>query len=279
MDGIMIVDNNREMHMNRTLLLTIAVMTLTLSVICSQSRAGQDAGFKSILPAEVYKELTRRSIATIEAIAKSTAKDAAEKCEAEAAILIGYTLSVKDDDDVSKLRGAALDAVKLARGGQVKKLAELGKSITAAPKTAANKATRKEYLQELNWMMENFRGKNKGGEGLHADLQYHPKLKNLNGTEAFLGAIAGKKLSDENLDKIAKELPNFAYRTAVIGSITYEFAPEKDAAKWRELSKQMRDASVALADAGQKKNADGVFKAAQSLEASCTQCHMAFRKN
>jgi hypothetical protein len=266
--------------MKRKLVATQLVLSAILAFLCSQSRAGQDAGtFKPTLPADVYKELTKRSIATIETIAKSTAKDAAEKCEAEAAILVGYTLSVKDDDDVSKLRGAALEAVKLARGGQVKKLAEFSKTIANATKTPANKVSRKEYLQELQWMMENFRGKNKGGEGLHADLQYHPKLKNLNGTEAFIGAIAGKKLSDENLDKIAKELPNFAYRVAIMGAITHEFAPEKDAVKWRELSMQMRDASVALADAGQKKNADGVFKAAQSLEASCTQCHMVFKKN
>jgi len=37
--------------------------------------------------------------------------------------------------------------------------------------------------------------------------------------------------------------------------------------------------SIALAEAARKKDADGVFKAAQALENSCTQCHMVFKKN
>ena len=86
-------------------------------------------------------------------------------------------------------------------------------------------------------MMEIFRGKAKGGEGLHAELQYHPKLKNLNGIEAFLGALAGKKLSDENLDKVAKELPNLASRIAVVGSLTHELPQEKNVAEWRTRSR------------------------------------------
>jgi hypothetical protein len=265
--------------MNRYLVASLIVMSATVFVVAIRGQAGNDTGaFKAILPAEAYKELTQRSIGRVEAIAKSNAKDAAEKCEAEAAILVGYTLSVKDNDEAAKLRNAAIVAVQWARNGQIKKLAEFSKTIASSPKTPADRVGRKEYLQELNWLMETFRGKTKGGEGLHVELQYQPKLKNLNGTEAFLGAIAGKKLSGENLDKIAKELPNFAYRVAVIGSITHEFPPEKNAAKWRALSNQMRDASIALADAAKKKNADGVFKAAQALENSCTLCHMEFRK-
>jgi hypothetical protein len=263
--------------MSRYLAFMLGIFSMTLLFVCSQSRAGNDGSVFKPMPTEVYQVLTKRSIAAIEAIAKSAPKDAAEKCEAEAAILVGYTLSVKDSDDVAKLRGAAIEAVQAARNGQTKKLAEFSKSIATAPKAGTEKLARKQYLQELQWLMENFRGKAKGGEGLHADLQYQPKLKNLNGTEAFLGAIAGKKLSDENLDKIAKELPNFAYRTAVIASITHEFPPGKEAAKWRMLANQMRDESLALAAAGQKKNAAGVFKAAQALESSCTQCHMAFK--
>lgn len=247
------------------------------------SRAGdaKKTGWKPFLPAGAFKELSKRSITAIETIAKSDAKDADQKIEAEAAILVGYTLSVKnaDEGDVAKVRGAALLAVQTARSGKAKQLVDFSKSIAAAPKTPADKTSKKEYLQELQWMMENFRGKAKGGEGLHADLQYHPKLKNLNGTEAFLGAIAGKKLSDENLDKIARELPSFAYRTAVMGAITRAFAPEKGAAQWHELSDKMRDSSIALAEAAQKKNGEGILKAAQMLENSCTQCHMVFKKN
>jgi len=268
--------------MKRSVLSILLSLPALLLLVASSGQAGDKAtAWKPILPAQVYQELTKRSILSIEAIAKSNAKDAAEKIEAEAAILVGYTLSVKNssDESVGKLRGATIQAVQAARSGQAKKLADFGKTIASAPNASAEQVSRKQILQELQWMMENFRGKAKGGEGLHADLQYHPKLKNLNSTEAFLGAIAGKKLSDENLDKVAKELPNFAYRVAVMGSITHEFAPTKGAAQWQELAVTMRDASIALAEAAQKKDANGVFKAAQSLENSCTHCHMAFKKN
>lgn len=256
-----------------------AASLVFFTVVLVNANAGdaKSTAFKPILSADAFKELSKRSIATIERIAKSDAKDAAEKCEAEAAILIGYTLSVKNDEDVAKVRGAAVQAVERARK-DVKTLKDFGASIASAPKAPAEVKNWKLHLNELQWMMENFRGKAKGGEGLHPDLQYVQKLKNLNGTEAFLGAIAGKKLSGENFEKIQKELPNFAYRVAVMGSITHEFPPAKDAAQWRELAAQMRDSAVAVAAAAQKKDADGMFKAAQALENTCTKCHMVFKK-
>jgi len=267
--------------MKRYLLSVIVMLPAVVMLLASSVNAeGDKAGaWKTFLPADAFKVLAARSITAIEAIAKSGAKDAAEKIEAEAAILVGYTMSVKNPgDDVRRLHGAAIKAVQSARSGDAKKLVGFGKTIASAPKADLDMTPRKAYLQELQWMMETFRGKAKGGEGLHVDLQYHPKLKNLNGTEAFLGAIAGKKLSDENLDKVAKELPNFAYRVAVMGSITHEFPPAKDAGQWRDLSLQMRDSALALAAAASKKNADGVLKAAQALENSCTKCHMVFKK-
>lgn len=269
--------------MKRHLFFVLGILGFVSLLMIANGQAGDDksTAWKPFLAGDTYKELTQRSIARIEEIAKSDAKDAAERIETEAAVLVGYTLSVKnaDDAEVAKLRGAALQAVQAARSGQTKKVIVFKATVAVGPATAADKAARKAYLQELQWMMETFRGKAKGGEGLHADLQYHPKLKNLNGTEAFLGAIAGKKLSDENLDKVAKELPNLASRVGVMASITYEFAPDKGAAQWKEISVKMRDSSIALAEAARKKDADGVFKAAQALENSCTQCHMVFKKN
>ena len=266
--------------MNRFIPLAFVIAAAIFACANGHAGDGKASAWKPFLAADAHKELTKRSIAQIEALAKSDAKDAAEKIEVEAALLVGYTLSAtKIDDDVLKLRGAGLQAAMAARKRDVKGLAEFGKLAASAAKGAADLKGVKGQLAELQWMMETFRGKAKGGEGLHADLQYHPKLKNLNGTEAFIGAIAGKKLSDENLDKVAKELPNFAYRVAVMGSITHEFAPAKGAGQWQEISVKMRDASIALAEAALKKNADGVFKAAQTLENSCTQCHMVFKKN
>jgi len=231
--------------------------------------------WKPFLSDDAYKELTERSIKAIEAAAKSGDKNALAKIELEAALLAGFTLSVNNanDDDVAKLRGAAL----AARKKDLKKLAEFGQSIKTAPKALTEVRDWKSRLPELEELMVFFRNKSKGGEGLHADLQYQPKLENLNGIEALIGALSKKKLNDANMQKVAKELPILAYRVAVFSAVTHEFAPSKGAGQWRDLSNQMRDASIALAEATQKKNVAGVQKSAESLENTCTQCHSAFK--
>jgi hypothetical protein len=108
---------------------------------------------------------------------------------------------------------------------------------------------------------------------------YQPKLKNLNGVEALIGALATKKLSDDNLARVSKELPRLAYRIAVMGSLTHEFTPAKETEKWREYSAAMRDSSITLGDAASKKNAAGLMKAALALESSCIDCHSVFKNN
>jgi hypothetical protein len=268
--------------MKRYLLPMLFAVAAALVVLNATQGGGEKtSAWKPYLPGRRYAVLTERSIQAIEMTAKSGAKDAAERIEFEAAILAGYTLAVKNagGDEVASMRGAALQAAQSARKGELKKLTDFGKIAKSAPKASAEVKDWKPYLQELQWMMESFRNKSKGGDGLHADLQYHPKLKNLNGTEALIGALAGKKLSADNLNKVAKELPNLAYRVAAIGSITHEFAPTKGAGQWRDLSSQMRDASIALAVSAEKKDAEGIMKAAATLENSCTQCHSAFKKS
>ena len=89
-------------------------------------------------------------------------------------------------------------------------------------------------------MMEIYRNKSKGGEGIHADLQYQPKLKNLNGIEALIGALGTKKLSAENLDKVATELPRLSYRIAVTGDLTRFAAGEGEGTLERTVGPDAR---------------------------------------
>lgn len=255
------------------------ISTLTAAYLLSAlpvQGGGDKAGpWKPVLSDDAYKILTQRSIAGIEAAAKSGAKNAEAKVQVEAAILVGYTLSIKnaDADDVAKLRGAALMAGK----PDLKKLADFGKTVPLSPKALPDVKDWKVRLPDVDETMLLFKNKAKGGEGIHADLQYLPKLANLNGIEALIGALSAKKLSEANLTKVSKELPLLGYRLAVFGSVTHEIAPEKGKAQWRELSQKMRDASLALADAAHKKNADGIVTAATSLESTCTQCHSVFK--
>lgn len=257
--------------MNRT-----CALLLLMFVVGVQGQAGdKPSPWKAMLPDDIYKELTARSIKTIEDAAKA---DLGTTIEAEAAILAGYTLSVKNanDDAVVTLRASALRAGQLVHDKKsLKPLVAFGAMVKTAKE--GNKEL-KIHLHDVDDLMAIFRGKAKGGEGIHADLQYQPKLKNLNGIEALIGALATKKLSDANLDKVSKELVPLSYRIAVVGAVTHEVTPGKDAGKWRILATQMRDASLALADAARKKDGDGIMKTALALETTCTACHMGFKK-
>jgi len=267
--------------MNRYSLPLLSAIAVGILVIAVNLQAGGAKGsaWKPFLPDDAFKALSERSMQTIEEAAKSADKNAAERIEVEAAVLAGYTLSVKNpkDDAISALRGAALNAAEAARKNELKKLIDFKKSIAAAPKAPAEVKDIKTYLHATEPMMKAFLSKAKGGEGIHAELQYQPKLKNLNGVEALLSTLASKKISDDNLAKVSKELPLMAYRVAVMGSITYEFAPKKGAEKWREYSAAMRDSAISLAAQTHKKNGEGVMKAALALESSCIDCHSEFK--
>ena len=257
------------------------VPLLVLLLVGGMGRGGDDKAspWKAFLSADVYRELSQRSVQAIEAAAKSGDKNAATKIEIEAAILAGYTLSIADpkSQEASTLRGAALQASRAARKKEIEPLKKFAKTSKSGVLAPADPKLLKANGPAVEELMEIFRNKSKGGEGLNADLQYHPKLKNLNGIEALLGALSAKKLSEDNLAKVEKELPKLAYRIAVVAAITHELTPQKRAGEWRDLSIQMREASIALAEAAHKKNADGILKAAVSLESSCTQCHSAFK--
>jgi hypothetical protein len=243
--------------------------------------AGKAAAWLPFLPDDAAKELAQRSILAIEAAATSGAKNADDQIEVDAAILAGYTLSVKNpkDDAFAKLRGAAFDAVAAARKNDRKKLADFSKAAQSASMAPADVKDWTKVLHATEPMMKMFLSKAKGGEGIHADLQYHPSLKNTNGIEALIGKLAAKKLSDDNLTRVEKELPYLGYRIAVVGAITHEFTPKKDVEKWRDFARDMRDASIALADSARKKNAEGILKAASALENTCVECHSVFKSN
>src|SRR5947208_12162082 len=104
--------------MKRSWLGLVFVMCLLAT---SQARE-KSIKWKAFLPADAYKELTQRSIKTIETLAKSDDKNAAGKTHVEAAILISSTLSIADvkDADVSTLRGAGILAARKAKDNDIK---------------------------------------------------------------------------------------------------------------------------------------------------------------
>jgi hypothetical protein len=235
--------------MNRFFISAAPTATILVFFVFGLVPAGEKSSpWKRFLPEEAYNVLTERSSKTIAAAAK--AGDTV-KSDTETAIRHGYRLSLQKEP------------------GGLKKI-DVDETVAALRMTMQ----RKESLVE---MMEIYRNKAKGGEGIHDDLQYQPKLKNQNGIEALLGALAAKKLSDENLAKVEKELPRLSYRIAVTANLTQYAAPQKGKERWNALAIEMRDSALALAESAQKKNADGIMKAADALQTSCTQCHREFK--
>jgi hypothetical protein len=142
------------------------------------------------------------------------------------------------------------------------------------------KSGAKVKVGELVDIMNLLRNQAKGGEGIALDLQYSAKVKNQNGIEALINALAAKKLTDANAGKMARELELLSDRVAVIASLTLERGPEKQKEylkQWNEQAIEMRDAALELAEGARKKDAPAIFEASKRLENSCVECHGTFK--
>lgn len=102
------------------------------------------------------------------------------------------------------------------------------------------------------------------------------------GIEKKVEELADKAPSAKQLGEDAAGLEQMAYSMAAIAEVSRALAPEKDMGKkkikdWVKWSEDMRDASLALAEAAKKKDASGVKSAADKANTSCNKCHDVFR--
>ena len=237
--------------MNRFFFGTYAAAFILFSLVVGTSPGGDKAAsWKPFLPEGAHEVLAKRSMTAIAEAGKVGNK---ERTEVEEAIIVGYVLSVERNSGELKESMRQEEIAKI-RG----------------------KMQRKELFVE---MMETFRNRTKQRvDGIHADLQYQPKLKNQNSIEALIGALAAKKLSEDNLGKVEKELPLLSYRIAVMANVSqYAVPATKDPERWIKLASDMRESALALAKAAKKKDANGIFKAADTLQESCINCHREFK--
>jgi hypothetical protein len=272
--------------------------SVLLALAATSSQAGGDNGsvWKEFLPTEVGKELAKRSQVRIGERAKAEADDVYEVLRAEALILAGTSRTTSAD---AKLRGLGSEAVNLANATQLAKkdkakivailAGTLAKDKLDSPNVFEEPKDWPKTIGELKPLMTLFETKAKKGEGLHPDLHYSAKIKNANGIEAMIYAMADKKLTDANAAKVSKELELLAYRVAVIGEITRVRGPagypkgenkgekKPDAKVWTEQSVVMRDASVELAVAARKKDSEAILEACKKLENTCVECHADYK--
>ena len=260
-----------------------------VAVVCllaGQGGAGEKAKvWKQFLPPETYQELVTRAAKAMDAALTGEPDEAAlKRAQFHALMIAGYALSAIGGKDVGTTQDMALKAAKVAgeknKVGQARMYAAaLLKGMPKGGPKRKELTDPKAYVASVDELMEHFRTKMKGGEGIPAALQSNARLKGTqNGIEEKLRGLAKRKLADGALAKEADELALLGYRAAVVGELTYFYTPKARVKDWHEHSLAMRDAGIALAEAAQKKDAAGVFQAGTRLNESCAACHMAARK-
>lgn len=268
-------------------LTTAAALVGAALLLAEPGRAGDaDKAFATFLPADAYKELVARAVKNIEEALADRGSKAVPRAQFNAAMIACYTLSAKDVDaeHLAAARAAAAKVAALVKEkGKFDEAAKLAASIPAikGPAGKVTAADIKDFVAARIDIMVHFEPKAKGGEGIHPSLMSNIKLKGaLNGIEEKIRALSNKPIA--NVEKEAAELELLGYRSAASAELIYLFAPPKKTKKgtpeqWRQLSVEMRDAGVALAEAAKKKDVQGIFKAGGKLNAACNSCHSDFR--
>jgi hypothetical protein len=266
----------------------LAGTALALALGCLAGSTGaQDnqAAFKKFLPPGAYKELVTRTAKGIEADLAAGKDDQLERAQAQAVLIVGYARSAEAaagssagvEGTASQLARIVTDKAKLPQARKMAaELAQLHGETGASDGILGK-------LSNIAELMNLLRPKGKGGEGLAAALQSNARLKGaLNGVEEKIRALAKKALAGDRIGTESGELELLGYKLAVLGEITAVYKPDSkkgkgSAADWNRLSLAMRDESLHLAAAAGKKDAQATFKAANALNATCTDCHAAFR--
>ncbi len=264
------------------------VLALALWCLAGFSEAqDKQAPFKGFLPPGAYKKLVTRTAKAIEAdLAAPNNEDHLERAQAQALMILGYSLSTKKE--VGSTAGILRSANQLARIAtdknklsQAKKLAAELAQLQGNPEANVDAVLGK--YGNLAELMNLLKPKGKGGEGLAPALQSNVRLKGaLNGVEEKIRALAKKALADDRIGLEGEELELLGYRLAVLGDLTVFYRQDAKkgkgtAADWNRLCFAMRDESLTLAAAAAKKDAQATFKAANTLNTTCADCHALFR--
>jgi hypothetical protein len=239
-------------------------------------RAGGE--HKGFLPADVYKVLVARETAILkDSLKGSPTEEQLTRAKVAAVMLARLALDADKEAGATGVQSMALQVAKLLAVKD--KIADARKLIAAgaAPGGKLEAFDAKPLLGDVMELMNHLRQKKNGGDGMHPDLQTSGPLKNLNGIEEKIRSLAKKKLSDKALSMSAKEMVVLGFRTAVLAEVANDFAPAQKTKDWRDFSTHMRTAAIALARAAHKNDANGIFKAGTSLDASCNNCHKVFR--
>ena len=255
-----------------------------VGLLAGSGGAGEkkEQAWKRVIPEAAYKKLLASAARTIQDEIDSKKKGALERAQVAAVRAAAYSLSANGDvGNLIAVREDALQVAKMIRDkkdlGEAKRMAKALPQAKAAGVQMVPDFTK--YLDDVAELMNTYRPKAKGGDGLAEALQFSRPLKSQNGIEELVRYLAKKKPPAAPLAKGSEELALLAYKLAADGSLTAEFAKTqaKGQAEWRKYSLAQRDAAVRLAEAAAKQDAAAVHTAAVALDAACSQCHTVYR--
>jgi hypothetical protein len=250
----------------------------------------KNSRWKKFLPADAFKELLEQEAKNLKNCLKGKVEEETlNRAKLAAVMIAALSQSAEKGVKIAAEHDAALQMAKLLQDKdkipQARRIADLLTSgKLPSPRNGLVVVNMKKLFGgEVLAIMDHLRTKAKGGDGIHEALQTNIRLKGaLNGIEEKVRSLAMKKLTDAAMKKSAAEMVLFGYRLAVFAEVTDDFVPaqkigKKDPKVWHELSRQMRDSALEMAQASKKKDAAAVFDAGNRLNTSCNQCHSVFR--
>jgi Cytochrome C' len=171
--------------------------------------------------------------------------------------------------------GSAGDEKVLA--GKILKIADLVEKGDAAGAQKAAAALAKDT--ELEDVMHLFKPRKKKGLGVGDK----PGSITPDGIEQQYIKLGRDELSQGQAAKEASALARMGYVTAAIADFAMHKPNDKvksaqDKQDWKKWTTEMRETSVAFAEAAKSKSSAAVHKAAEKVNASCNSCHSKFRE-
>ena len=173
---------------------------------------------------------------------------------------------------------------KAAKGprDEVRKIADaLAKEDTAGAKAQAKAlAAKVDDLDDIMHMFSPRKPDGTGGEGIGSK----PAAIKPDCIEVKIQYL-GKRVLPTELKNDNAAFQRMAYITAAIAEIAQNKCPvekkmgEKDPAKWKKWSEDMRESALDLAKAVKANDAASVKKTAFKLDNTCRECHGVFRDN
>jgi hypothetical protein len=165
---------------------------------------------------------------------------------------------------------------------EVRKIADaLEKDDAMGAKTQAKAlASKVDDLDDIMHMFSPRKPDGSGGEGIGAK----PGAIKPDCIEVKIQYL-GKRVVAAELKNEKAAFQRMAYITAAIAEIVLNKCPvekkmgEKDPAKWKKWTEDMRDSALELAKAVKADDAAAVKKTAFKLDNTCRECHGVFRDN